>query len=178
MRTRPVLTRALGTLAMALAASACFGGGGRLSKSVYVDKASAICRQANKKISALPHPDLAVAEATPSVIRRVVAIQRDEISQLDDLRPPEIDEPAIKQWLRAARKALDASEAALTALEHGDVNGINSSTARGNDANAKADELARGYGITACATKPTSTAGQGRPSGGQPGGNPTTPTAG
>ena len=158
LRRAAVAVAAIGSL---LAATACSGQGGRLSKERYIERAGQICAEANKKIRRLPHPDLADPDATSRTVRRLLAIQHGEVEDLRALRPPEVDEPTTRKWLGLVNKALDEAESALAALQRGDRDGVNQANSRGGRAQLEADDLARGYGITGCVaasqqTPPTS----------------------
>jgi hypothetical protein len=143
---------ALSPLSM-LTACSSGGGGGSLSKSNFISDAGKICTEANKKIRALAAPDLTDPQATSRTIRDLLAIQHREVDDLRGLDPPKTDRPAISKWLGFVSKALDEADAALTALEHSDQNGVNAANARGGDAQLQADDLARDYGITRCVSQ-------------------------
>jgi hypothetical protein len=139
-------------IAVGLGACAGSGGAERLSKQEFITEADSICAAANRRIAEIPVPDLANPETAPRAIRRIVAIQRRAVGRLRDLRPPESDEPAIRQWLRAVSAALDQTEAVAVALEQGDPLALVQASQRGTDRADEADRLAGAYGVRRCGT--------------------------
>jgi hypothetical protein len=149
-----MLIRRLTTAAVVLVCVAALGGcsgGGRLTKSEFINRADAICRDANKHIAAIKPPDLADPAETPRVLRQLVTIQRHELGQLRKLRGPRADLPGIRDWLKQVERALDQASMAVAALEQGDRDGVNAANARGNTLQAAADRAAREYGVDRCA---------------------------
>jgi len=132
----------------------CQGGSsdGELSKREFIDRANAICSAANAKITALPAPDIADPSATPATIRRVVEIQRKAVARLRALGPPSEDVPAIEEWLKFVDETLEQAETSSRALERDDRESVNEANAKGGDAQLRADELARLYGVDRCAS--------------------------
>lgn len=165
MRASTRLSAAVAVTLLAIAPAACGGGSGRLSKHDFVEKANGICAKSNAKIKALPPPDLADPHATPNILRRILAIQREAVAKLRALQPPEKDEPAIKKWLGFVERELDQATAEVRALERGDRDGVDRANAKGARLDSSAAELAIGYGVKRCATQatestPTSSAAQ------------------
>jgi hypothetical protein len=149
MRSLPILIATLLTV-VAVAAPACGGGDGELSKQSFIERANKICVAANKRIRALPAPDLTDPQATSRTIRRVVAIQHGEIDDLRNLGPPATDKPAINKWLGFVATALREADAAVAALDRSDRKGVNDANSRGVQAQLQADDLARAYGVKSC----------------------------
>ncbi len=157
VRVAPATIVAMAAIATLLVASGCSDGSTRLSKESYADRADKICSKANKKVRGLEHPDLTDPQATSGTIRRLIAIQHRELAELRSLKPPETDVPTTKKWLGFVGKALDEAEAAVTALERGDHNGVNEANSRGGQAQLQADDVAHGYGIDGCVGADTAT---------------------
>ncbi len=157
VRFAPATIVAMAAIATLLVASGCSDGSTRLSKQSYADRAGTICSHANKKIRGLEHPDLTDPQATSRTIRSLLAIQHGELAELRGLKPPETDVPTTKKWLGFVSKALDEAEAALSALERGDHNGVNEANSRGGQAQLQADDVAHGYGIDRCVGAETAT---------------------
>jgi hypothetical protein len=131
------------------------GAGSELAKPEYLKRANAICAKANEEIAALPAPDLADPVAAPGAIRAVVSVQRDEVRRLRDLGAPHTDVPAIAAWLRMVDLTLDQADLAVRALEHDDIDSVNTANAKGRDSELQADALARQYGLIKCAAVAT-----------------------
>lgn len=154
-----MLSVAIGTL---MVATGCQGGNGgtALTKDQYVAQANRICADANRRIGALPAPDIASPTATPDTIAEVVRIQRGALTDLRDLVPPDTDVPAVKEWLGLVQVALDRADDARRALERDNREAVNLANAEGRTAQQQADELGRLYGATQCAEEqlePTTT---------------------
>jgi hypothetical protein len=140
--TRRRTTRSAGPLLVALAvcttlATAC-GGGGRLSADEYVRRASAICRHANRRAEAASRP------------ARRAAVQARTAAELEALRPPEAMAQFDAVWVALVRQS--AAELAALVVSHRAGDGARAAQQREAVATltARAAELARTQGITAC----------------------------
>jgi hypothetical protein len=145
-----VLSVAIGTIVLA---TGCQGGGGgeALTKQQFVAQANRICADANRRVAALPAPDIASPTATPETIEEVVRIQRGALTKLRELDPPATDVPAIDEWLDLVAVALARADDAWRALERDNRDAVNLANAEGRTAQQQADQLGRLYGATQCA---------------------------
>ena len=150
MTRTALVSVAIGTLVLA---TGCQGGGGgeALTKADFVAQANRICADANRRIAALPAPDIASPTATPDTIAEVVRIQRAAVAELRELVPPASDVPAIREWLGLVDEVLDHADEARRALERDNREVVNVANAAGRTAQQQADELGRLYGATKCA---------------------------
>jgi hypothetical protein len=137
--------------AVATAAASCGGSTQRVSKSEYVTRASAVCRDANRDALAVRRDATNTATLAAS-IGRVLSIQRDAVRRVRAIPPPTADEQTLRQWLTLVDRSLDEAEAAQRASAQGDAAGASAANARGADLARQATAAARAYGITACVT--------------------------
>ena len=84
--------RRVALLVPVLLVAAC-GGGSSLSKSDYVSKAEAICKDANDKFKALARPS--DAAGFQSFVEDTVQIAEDATKRLEDLDPPSDDKAEL-----------------------------------------------------------------------------------
>jgi hypothetical protein len=87
--------------------------------------------------------------------RRALALQRDALGRIQSLDAPSADERTVGRWLDLVDATLVAGAASLTAQAAGDLAAARSANARGNEATARADVLARSLGVGACTTPVT-----------------------
>ena len=144
----------LGALVFVLALSACAGGGDEgVSKDAFVRDANAICRENAEAIDALgPEPGYAVAGAV-KWFERLVAIQRDSVSKLSALRPPDEDKATIAEMLSKWQRAVDDAGPELVAsVRSRDFQRFNRAVDKGIKLLQEGDLVAAEYGLDDCAT--------------------------
>ncbi len=157
MTTRRRTTRSAGPLLAALAVcstlvTAC-GGGGRLSAHEYVHRASAICGHANRRADAASH------------LARRAAVQARTAAELEKLRPPEAMAQFDAVWVALVRQSAAELEALVVSHRAGAGARAAQQQAAVATLTARAAELARAQGITACPRHFTATAGGSEPVG-------------
>jgi hypothetical protein len=150
---RPAIA-ALATLAVALAACSDISGrsDGPLSKDRYIEKANTICERSKAEAAQIAAPSLADPVAVEQAVAQAVTIQRRASRRLRKLEPPEQDEPAVKQWLRAVDGAVDQMEAVRRGLAAGDRDAITEATEKGVAFTSEAEAFADAYGVEECST--------------------------
>lgn len=140
----------------ALAASACGGGSDELTKSEFRREANRICRASAARIRAVESPDPADPDDIARAGRRIVAIQRRALEELRDLKPPKDAQERVTKWLALVDQTLDQATASVRAQREGDTAAAVTANSHGATLDARADEIAAGYGLTACgAATPT-----------------------
>lgn len=80
----------------------------------------------------------------------VVGIQRRALSRLRGLVAPTADRTTITEWLALVDQTLGQSDASVRAQRTGDVQAALRANTNGEALDRRADDLARGYGITDC----------------------------
>lgn len=142
--------------ACAFSIGACNGGSGELTKSEFRRETNRICRASAARIRALESPDPADPEAISRAGRRIVAIQRRALEELRDLKPPKESAEEITKWLALVDQTLDQATASVRAQEEGDTEAAVTANGHGATLDARADEIATRYGLSACgAATPT-----------------------
>src|SRR3954447_24478 len=126
--------------AMTMLVTAC-GGNGRLSAHEYVRQAGAICRHA------IRHAD-AGSGLTPRA-----ALQTRTATQLEGLRPPEAMADFDAVWVALVRQSAAELDALVVSRGTGDRKVISEQQEEVATLTARAAELARAQGITACARR-------------------------
>jgi hypothetical protein len=146
-----VLAGVLAVVASALTAAGC-SGDASLSASQYRRRVAEVCRDLRRRTSALPRPTAATTDALVRVGRRELSLQRDALGRIQSLDAPSADERRVGRWLALVDAALDAGAASLDAQSSGDLVAARAANARGRDAIARADALARALRVADCAT--------------------------
>ena len=126
-----------------------------LSTAEYRTQAGRVCRELRRDTDALPRPPSSATAPFVRVGRRALTLQRDAVGRIQSLDAPSAQQRTVGRWLDRVDAALDAVEASLQAQSDGDLTAARAANERGQAATARADELARSLGITACATPVT-----------------------
>jgi hypothetical protein len=151
---RAAVAVAIATVAIALAACEDISGrgGGRLSKDGYIDRANKICETSKAAAAQIAAPSLADPIAVEQAVAQAHAIQRRAFRKLRELEPPARDEPAVKEWLKAVRGAVEQMEAVRRGLATGNRRAITVATEKGAAFTSDAEDFADAYGIEECST--------------------------
>lgn len=119
-------------------------GGNRLSKAEFLEKGNAICEEGTQEIdaagqTAFASPGHPTQQETAAFAEQtVVPSVQSQIDQLRDLSPPEDDQAQVTAILDQAQVAVDGVRANPQSLGQ-------------ETDSAKANALAKAYGLTACA---------------------------
>jgi hypothetical protein len=142
--------------ACAVVVGACGGGSDELTKAEFRREANRVCRASATRIRAVESPDPADAAAIARAGSRVVAIQRRALEELRDLEPPKDMEAQVTKWLALVDQTLDQARASVRAQREGDTAAAVTANGHGATLDARADEIASRYGLSACgAATPT-----------------------
>jgi hypothetical protein len=156
--------------ALALVAAGCGGGGGStessestssLSKAAFVKQGNAICAKTEEEVTAgvakftkehgfsekKPPSATQIAELAEAVL---VPKVRKQIEEIRALGIPSGDEKEVEAIFAAAEEALKETEEDPTVFGSGGIGPF-----------AKANELAREYGLTVCGSEPENESAQG-----------------
>ncbi len=128
------------------------GGGGALSKADFVKKVNALCKPAQKKQDALRQAPDAGAKEYAAAAEKAVAIQDKLISDIKALKPPSADQKTIDQLIDVYNQVRVVFEQLITALKGGDLSALNRFTDKITSLENQYREIARGYGLTDCAS--------------------------
>jgi hypothetical protein len=154
IRLRRVLAGLLATVWVPLALAAC-SSAASLTAREYRTQVQQVCRDLRRRTAALPRPAPTPTPQLVRVGRRALALQRDALGRIQSLDAPSADERTVGRWLDLVDATLDAGAASLAAQVGGDLAAARSANARGSDATARADALARSLGVDACTTPVT-----------------------
>jgi hypothetical protein len=124
------------------------GEGGRLTKTAFIAKADAICKEANDRIDALPEPQ--TTEELAELGRQVLDLGREQLARLRALRPPAADEETINGAYGVIEEQLGVAEELVDAAEEGDLQGLEELLEQGERLDARGDRIARDYGLKEC----------------------------
>ena len=151
MRTRIIGIGLVGALTGALVlAGGCGGGNARLSAREYVHETSAVCAHANRTIARITSPDFNLAIHLSSTTARVVAIHRESLDALRDLRPPKEYEGTAEVWIALVDQSIDELDAMRTAMRDGDRPAALAYAQKASLLDARSRMIAREQGITPC----------------------------
>jgi hypothetical protein len=145
--------------AAALVLLAACGGGGGVTKADYVKKANAVCHGAAKDFAALDIPNGDISNL-PKAAAQIVALQRKALDELEKIKPPKADRPKIAKWIALVDQTIDQAELSAKSQKDGDIPRAVTANSNGAELDARADDLARAYGLNQCvhaATPPEST---------------------
>jgi hypothetical protein len=146
-------------VAAGLLLAAC-GGGGGLSKTDYVAKANAVCRDAAAKVTALDASGQSDVAQLPKVAGQVVAVQRKALDRLEAIKAPKEDRAEIARWIALVDQTIDQAEVSARSQRSGDITRAIAANLNGAALDKRADQLARSYGLRRCvraATPPSTT---------------------
>jgi hypothetical protein len=142
-------------LAVVLAASGCFGGGGASSgtsgstRAQFIARAVAVCNRYQHQIGVLPQvtdlPGLAVAAG------RAVALQRRELHDLRALTPPRADRAAVGRLLGSLQLSIGAGSRLSAAAASGDRTAVLAATQVLTARLLETNRLAQPFGLGSCA---------------------------
>lgn len=146
--------------------SGCGGGGSEEdpTRTGFIADAEAICAQASAGAAtreadfnqALKTSDLeAAAQDFEDQASEVDAM----LDQLEALSPPEADQATVTEIIALGRKRVAAAQEAADAIASGDKDGMIAAGKKGATLAGQYDQLASGFGFTACAGAGSSDAG-------------------
>jgi hypothetical protein len=124
------------------------GGEERLTKPEFVRQANAICAKYERRLDAIPQPR--ELRDVQSYIDRGVPLAKGELAELEELRPPERDEPAVERLLAQVEATISELERLGEAAAARDREAAQAAAARVEEAGARAAKLARDYGLDEC----------------------------
>jgi hypothetical protein len=133
-------------------ASACGGGGDRLSRQEYIRQADAVCKEYEGKLEAYEGrlEQASSPKELGQVIDDAIPTVKDGVDALRELEPPENLEPKVNDWLELNDKNIETLEQLRDTATEGDPRKLRETVEKGDDNERRADELAREIGLEAC----------------------------
>jgi hypothetical protein len=144
-----VTARPGAVLLVALVVASC-SSPGRLTRQELTEQVNAICTTANEELAGIEPPDPSDPALAADAVARVIAVQREEVDDLDDLRPPEVAEADYDRWLGLLGDVLEQAGQLEQALRDGDPTAADEANATGTQANTEAEGVAAELGFDAC----------------------------
>ena len=133
---------------LVLFATACGGGGARLSTEEFQSQANAICAKYQKQLNALGSPTS--IEEIPDLVDQALEILNKEVDEIAALNPPEDLQSDFDKMIAASDKTKAAADDLSTAAKSGDQAAVQKALEEGNAASDEADQLATNLGLTEC----------------------------
>ena len=129
--------------------AACGGSYKGLSKADYVKQAEAICKAGNAKVETFaeqfgPHP--ALEQVKQAYNEQLLPIYRDELKQLQALKPPKADRDTINKMLDDLSDGIDQAKTAIASAKTQDDFDTLAEPAGLKQASAEA----KAYGLPTC----------------------------
>ena len=109
-----------------------------------------MCAHANRTIARITSPDFNLAIHLSSTTARVVAIHRESLDALRDLRPPKEYEGTAEVWIALVDQSIDELDAMRTAMRDGDRPAALAYAQKASLLDARSRMIAREQGITPC----------------------------
>lgn len=135
--------------AAALTAAGCGGGDDRLSRDELASRADAICAKYEKELDKLAEPQ-SIDEVT-QLATDAKPIVEDGVDELDDLQPPEELEDEYDRWIAMNRDSVAAIDDLREAAADGDEARVQQVVREAEEKESEADDLAKEIGLDECA---------------------------
>jgi hypothetical protein len=144
------LNRWLGLIAPAalLAAAACGGSSGTLTKAEFIQQADKLCAAANDELDALPEPK--TPEELRTVLDKGVSRTRKLLSDLRALNEPEADERTVEEIYSLVEQSIAKLAEADAAFASGNVAAIDGIVQAGQGLLDQANAASKTYGLKDC----------------------------
>lgn len=136
-------------LVLAFAAGCGGGGGDRLSKEEFQQKANAVCKRYDAKIAALGQP--ASPADIPDFVEKGIPVIQQGIAELRALRPPADLQADYDRMLDETEKAIPAARRLADAAQKKDAAAVQKAISEGNEADQASDRIATKLGLAECA---------------------------
>jgi hypothetical protein len=134
--------------AAAALVSGC-GGGGRLSHAEFVKRADAICSAYRGSTQRLAHPR-SYAEVL-AYVKKTLPVYEAALRKLEQLEPPKQDEAAVRAWLAADRRVVEAEQQLAEAAMRHDFDAVTAASNKVQQAGVDARHAAAELGMKVCA---------------------------
>ena len=143
------MKRELAGVAVVALLAAC-GGSSGMTRADYVKRANRVCHEAATSVAALKLPDPSDVSTVPKAAKKIVEVQRDALEQLKSIRPPKEDRPDIAKWIALIDQTIDQAELSARSQQEGDIKRAITANVNGAALDARADELAKAFGLKTC----------------------------
>lgn len=153
MHTRRFARVAAVAVGATLVLAAC-SGGSRLTKDELIKQADAICQDEQSKTATigagLGAPTQANLPQYADAFAQALPVFKDMASKLKALKPPEADQATWDQIMSSLDQEIAAVQKAQEAAANGDMTALNAAGQEIGTVDAKASQLAQGYGLQVC----------------------------
>ena len=150
MKKRGLVIMSLLAIGAVFVLCSCGGGGGkRLTKEQFADKANALCASFSKSEKAAGNPS-SVAQAI-TYFEKLTPLYEKRVAALDKLKPPADEEATVNKIVSFEKNETSLAKQLLAALKKNDTTKANKLVASGNSNSGKTKALYKQLGITGCA---------------------------
>jgi hypothetical protein len=131
-----------------LAAAACGGSSGTLTKAEFIEQADNLCGAANDELDALPEPK--TPEELRTALDKGVSRTRKLLSDLRALNEPEADEQALEEIYSLVERSIAKLDEADAAFATGNVTAVDGIVQAGQGLLDQANAASKTYGFKDC----------------------------
>ncbi|MBK5288190.1 MAG: hypothetical protein JJE46_06960 [Acidimicrobiia bacterium] len=121
-----------------------------LTVADFRNEANSICRTVRREVRRLPSADASEPERMLATGMLAIEAQRRGVRDLAALAAPTGAAADVERWLATTTQTIDAASRSLRAQRAGDFAAATRANTEGAAHAARADDLARGLGLTAC----------------------------
>jgi uncharacterized lipoprotein len=161
------MKRELAGVAVVAVLAAC-GGSSGMTKADYVKQANRVCHDAATSVAALKLPDTNDVTTIPVAAKKIVVAQRSALERLKAIKPPKADRPAITKWIALIDQTIDQAEVSAQSQEDGDIQRAITANVNGAALDARADQIAKAFGLKTCVQAAAAPPGSGSLNEGKP----------
>jgi hypothetical protein len=150
MKKRRLGLMGLIAIGAVLVLSSCGGSGGgkRLTKAQFTEKANALCASFNTAEKAAGNPS-SVAAAV-AYFEKLTPLYEKRVGSLEKLKPPASEAADVKSLVAIEKNEASLAKQLLAALKKNDTTKANELVASGNSNSKKAKPLYEKLGLTEC----------------------------
>jgi hypothetical protein len=140
-------------LTAAVVVAGC-GGKARLSRKQFVDRANAVCRKYEQKVTrAMAGINPGDQSQLAGAIDKALPVIREGNDELRRLEPPQELQPRFDRWLKIADDEVAAAAQLRDAVKNNDAQAVRSAFQKLRSSDADQDRVARkGLGLSRCAS--------------------------
>src|SRR5258708_2509680 len=128
----------------------CGGGGGRRAAPAYAREASKVCRRGNRAVAQVEIPPLTDRHDASRAMLRIVAVQRETIDDLRDIRPSERLAGTVQKWIALLDQGADELESMSVRLRTGHTDEAVAYGAKATTLLDRARDLVAPLQLTSC----------------------------
>jgi hypothetical protein len=137
-------------LVLAAGAVGCGSSSNRLTRTEFRTEANAVCTKYDAKLKTLPRPK--GLSDVDTYVSRALPLFTSEIAEIRALKPPADLQDQVDRMLARAQDTVTAAKKLRDAAKKGDQLAAQTALREGQAASNDANKIARGLGLTRCAT--------------------------